>query len=159
MGTSWPVTFAATTGTDGGTDACAGAGALERCQTRPMAPRAATATSTTARTTSFLRIGRPSSMPQQPVANVVPVEPDIPLVVVPAIVDVPGQGVSETLGTGTPMGALTPEVPSSVAPSGIVLPLPMVPSPDPAAGVAAVPAAAPVVPEPQVLPVVEPGVA
>jgi hypothetical protein len=98
-------------------------------------------------------------MPQQPVANVVPVEPDIPLVVVPAIVDVPGQGVAETLGTGTPMGALTPEVPSSVAPSGIVLPLPMVPSPDPAAGVAAVPAAAPVVPEPQVLPVVEPGVA
>jgi hypothetical protein len=77
---------------------------------------------------------------------VVPVEPNVPLVVVPVIADVPGQGVAEMLGSGTPMVVLSPGVPTSVAPSGIVLPLPMVPSPSPAAGVIAVPAEVPPVP-------------
>jgi hypothetical protein len=77
---------------------------------------------------------------------VVPVEPNVPVIVVPVIVDVPGQGVAEMLGIGTPMVVLSPGVPTSVAPSGIVLPLPMVPSPSPAAGVIAVPDAVPLVP-------------
>ena len=75
-----------------------------------------------------------------------PVEPNVPVIVVPVIVDVPGQGVAEMLGGGTPMVVLSPGVPTSVAPSGIVLPLPMVPSPNPAAGVIAVPDAVPPVP-------------
>src|SRR3979411_2468942 len=105
MGTSWPVTFAATTGTGGGPEACVGAGALERCQTAaPTPPRAPAATSKQTRIMSLLRIERPSAcFAQQPFIDVVPVEPNAPVVVVPVIADVPGQGVAETLGAGTPM--------------------------------------------------------
>jgi hypothetical protein len=85
---------------------------------------------------------------QQPFIDVVPVEPNVPVVGVPVIVDVPGQGVAEMLGSGTPMVALSPGVPTSVAPSGIALPPAAVPIPNPAEGVTAVPAAAPVVPAP-----------
>jgi hypothetical protein len=77
---------------------------------------------------------------------VAPVEPNVPLIVVPVVGVVPGQGVAEMLGSGTPMVVLSPGVPTSVAPSGIVLPLPIVPIPNPAAGVIAVPGEVPVVP-------------
>jgi hypothetical protein len=83
---------------------------------------------------------------QQPFIDVVPVEPNVPVIVVPVVGDVPGQGVAEMLGSGMPMVVLSPGVPTSVAPSGIVLPLPMVPSPSPAAGLIAVPDAVPPVP-------------
>jgi hypothetical protein len=101
--------------------------------------------------------GRPSrDLDQQPFVDMVPTEPNVPGIVDPGIVDVPGQGMSETLGTGTPMGALTPGEASSVEPSGIVLPPGPVPSPSPEEGVAAMlgePAAAP---EGHVLPIIEP---
>jgi hypothetical protein len=77
---------------------------------------------------------------------VVPIEPNVPVIIVPVVGDVPGQGVAEMLGSGMPMVVLSPGVPTSVAPSGIVLPLPMLPSPSPAAGVIAVPDAVPPVP-------------
>jgi len=101
--------------------------------------------------------GRPSrDLDQQPFVDMVPTEPNVPGIVDPGIVDVPGQGMSETLGTGTPTGALTPGEASSVEPSGIVLPPGPVPSPSPEEGVAAMlgePAAAP---EGHVLPIIEP---
>jgi hypothetical protein len=77
---------------------------------------------------------------------VVPVAPNVPVIAVPVVGDVPGQGVAEMLGSGTPIVVLSPGVPTSVAPSGIVAPLPTVPSPNPAAGVIAVPGEVPLVP-------------
>jgi hypothetical protein len=101
--------------------------------------------------------GRPScDLVQQPFVDVVPIDPNVPGIVDPGIVDVPGQGMFETLGTGTPMGALTPGEASSVEPSGIVLPPGLVPSPDPEEGVTAMLGEPAAVPEGHVLPIIEP---
>jgi hypothetical protein len=86
--------------------------------------------------------------------DVVPVEPNVPV-----IVDGPGQGVAEMLGSGTPMVVLSPGVPTSVAPSGIVLAPLVVPSPSPAEGVVAAPCEVLVAPVLQVLAIDEPDVA
>lgn len=95
-----------------------------------------------------------------------PVAPNVPLIVpvgpnVPVVKD-PGQGVAETLGTGMPTVVLSPAVPNSVAPSGIVPPPPADPRLRPVVGVTPMPgplaAALPVAFEPQELPMMEPNV-
>jgi len=93
-----------------------------------------------------------SDVSQHPFVDVVPVEPDIPL-----IVDVPGHGRSETPGTGTPIVVLSPGELSSVAPSGMVLRLP-VPRPNPADGATTIPCELPAPAGAHVLAIDEPDI-
>lgn len=70
------------------------------------------------------------------------------------MLETPGQGVVETVGSGRDIDGLSPGVPTSVEPSGI--PLRVDPGANPAvAGVAAAPSELPDALEPQVVAIVE----